>query len=326
MASPVQPFQMAPMAGVTDPAFRLRLRRGGCSYLFTEMVSATALARGNRRTLSYLEPPDRGPDLAVQLFGANPDELAEAARRAQEMGFGHVDLNMGCPVRKVVRSGAGAALLRDPARAEQCLRALRAVVRGTLSVKIRSGWDATSRRPVALGRLAEACGVDRITLHPRTRAQGYGGEADWGEVAALAAAVSVPVVGNGDVADAAVAVARLRGSGCAGVMIGRAALGRPWVFREAEYLLAGRPLPASPTPAQIGEDLLRQTDDLVRFKGEPAAAAEMKKFAAWGARGLPGATAFRRRVHAAADLGRLQEEVRRFFWSGSGGEGVGRGA
>lgn len=310
------------MAGVTDAAFRGRLRRNGCRRLFTEMVSAAALARGNRRTLGYLGVPDAGPDLAVQLFGAVPDELAAAAELAQEAGFRQVDLNMGCPVRKVVRSGAGAALMTDLGRAGACLEALRRVVRGTLSVKIRAGWTEGSINFLEVGRLAQARGVDLITLHPRTRAQGYGGQADWSLVRALAAEVSVPVVGNGDVGSAEQALARLRQCGCAGVMIGRAALSTPWIFREAELLAEGRAPGLPPSPAALGRDLCAQLDDLARWKGPRVAALEMRKFAAWGARGLPGAAEFRRGIQEAPDVAALRRAVEAFF-GGAGAERAG---
>lgn len=316
-------FTMAPMAGVTDGAFRQRLRRNGCRRLFTEMVSAAALARGNRRTQSYLAVPDPGPDLGIQLFGSSPEELAEAALQAQQAGFGHVDLNMGCPVRKVVRGGAGAALLRDLGRAGQCLSSLRRAVRGTLSVKIRAGWDRGSLNFLEVGRLAADCGVDWITLHPRTRADGYAGLAEWEWVGALAREVRVPVIGNGDVGDAGEAVHRMRRHGCAGVMIGRAALAEPWIFRDAEALRAGGPLPAPPRAEQVGLDLLRQMDDLVGWKGERVAVFEMRKFVGWSARGRPGAAELRRRVQAVDDIRKLAEELRIFFF-GPPGRAAGR--
>jgi nifR3 family TIM-barrel protein len=305
------------MAGITDAAFRGRLRRNGCKRLFTEMVSAAALARGNRKTASYLAVPDAGEDLGVQLFGADAEELAAAATMAEEAGFRHVDLNMGCPVRKVVRGGAGAALLGDPARASRCLNALRRAVHGTLSVKLRSGWDERSVNCIEMGRLAEACGVDRITLHPRTRSQGYGGNSDWRLVAALVEAVSVPVVGNGDVTSAEEAVRRLEECRCAGVMIGRAALGEPWIFRDAEARCAGREPGPPPTPAEIGADLLVQMDDVIRWKGERVAAFEMRKFAAWSAHGLVGAARFRRQIHATDGADPLRREVTSYFATAS---------
>jgi len=308
------------MAGVTDPSFRERLRRNGCRYLFTEMVSAAAVARGNRRTLAYLEAPDRGPDLGVQVFGSRPDELVAAAEKAAEAGFVHLDLNMGCPVRKVVRSGAGAALMNDPALARACVAALRRGFPGVLSVKIRAGWDASRRNAPEIAALAEDEGADLIVVHPRTRSQGYAGRADWSVVAAVVERVAVPVVGNGDIADARSAVDRLRESGCAAVMIGRAALGAPWVFGQAEALLRGDEMPPAPGPARIGRDLLEQFRDLVRWKGERVAVAEMRKFAAWAARGMPGATAFRRRIQSLPTRAEAEEEIRRFFHMGSQGE------
>ncbi len=305
-------FSMAPMAGITDAAFRARLRRNGCGQLFTEMVSAAALARKNRRTLGYLQDPDVGRDLAVQIFGAVPDELAEAALIAQEAGFEHIDLNMGCPVRKVVRSGAGAALMAEPDRARRCLQATRRAVRGTFSIKLRAGWDASDVNCLALGQMAEGCGVDAITLHPRTRAQGYSGTADWNLVNALVQRVSVPVYGNGDLTDADVAVARCREASCRGVMIGRAAVARPWIFREVEARWQGEVEP-EPGPLWIAEDLLRHLDDLVVLKGEQVAVLEMRKFAAWSAKGRRGATEFRRRVQEVTEAEVMAREVRRFF-------------
>ncbi len=308
------------MAGVTDPAFRERLRRNDCRYLFTEMVSAAAVARGNRRTLAYLDAPDRGPDLALQVFGSRPEDLAAAADRAAGAGFAHLDLNMGCPVRKVVRSGAGAALMNDSALARACLAALRREFPGLLSVKIRAGWDASRRNAPEIAALAEGEGVDLIVVHPRTRSQGYAGRADWTVVAAVAERVSVPVVGNGDIADARSAVDRLREAGCAAVMIGRGALGAPWVFGQAEALLRGDEPPLTPPSARIGQDLLDQFRDLVRWKGERVAVAEMRKFAAWAARGMPGATAFRRRIQGLPTRAEAEEEIRRFFQVETAGE------
>ncbi len=304
---------MAPMAGVTDAAFRQRLRRNGCRCLTTEMVSAAALARRNRRTLAYLQEPDRGEDLTVQLFGADPDELARGAELAQEAGFARVDFNMGCPVRKVVRSGAGAALLQDLARAERCLAALRRTVSGVLTVKIRAGWDGRSLNFLEAGRVAEGAGVDGVTLHARTRAQGYGGQANWGWVEDLVRAVAVPVVGNGDIATGEEAVSRLRRHGCAGVMVGRGALARPWLFRDAEARWAGGGQPPAPDPAEIGTDLLMQLADLVRWRGERGAVLEMRKFLAWGVRGLPGSTEFRRRVQAIPSRAEAEAAIRGFF-------------
>lgn len=309
------------MAGVTDAAFRQRLRRNGCRQLCTEMVSAAALARGNRHTLGYLAVPDPGPDLEIQLFGADPSELAEAGAMAVDAGFAAVDLNAGCPVKKVVRGEAGAALLRDPDHLGRCLTALRRVVPGQLSVKIRAGWDAASINCTQVARIAEDAGVDRITLHPRTRSQGYSGLADWSLVEELVHRCRIPVVGNGDIDSAAGAVERLQSSGCAAVMVGRAALGQPWLFAQAAELWRGRPAGPSPDPWQIGEDLVVQLRDLVRWKGERIAVVEMRKFVAWGVKGFAGAAEFRRCTQQVTAAGELEERVHRFF-DAVGGEGT----
>lgn len=309
------------MAGVTDAAFRQRLRRNGCRRLCTEMISAAALARNNRRTQSYLAVPDAGSDLDVQLFGTDPDELAVAGALAVDAGFSTVDLNAGCPVKKVVRGGAGAALLREPERLARCLRALRKVVPGLLSVKLRAGWDAASINCIAVARLAEAAGVDRITLHPRTRSQGYAGRADWSLVAEVAQACRVPVVGNGDIDCAEMAMQRLAESGCAAVMIGRAALGRPWIFKQAQALWQGLAPEPSLSPVQIGEDLLTQLQDLVTWKGERVAVVEMRKFVAWGTKGFAGAAEFRRVTQEVTQVAALQDLVRQFFATAGGDYG-----
>jgi nifR3 family TIM-barrel protein len=277
------------------------------------MVSAAALARENRRTLGYLQVPDLGPDLAVQLFGADPNELAEAARKAEDAGFQHVNLNMGCPVRKVVRSGAGSALMADPLRAEQCVRRMRSAVSGTLSVKLRAGWDSARVNCCDIARMAAEHGADLLILHPRTRAQGFSGKADWELVKHVVEAVAVPVIGNGDVESAGEAVERLRNCGCAGVMIGRAALARPWIFREAEVIIAGGGEPPPVGPLWIGDDLLLQTDHLVSCKGSRAALLEMRKFAGWAVRGMTGGADFRRRVQTCTDLDELKEVILSFF-------------
>jgi tRNA-dihydrouridine synthase B len=306
-------FCMAPMAGITDFAFRTRLRRNGCGRLFTEMVSAAALARRNRKTFEYLRVADLGPDLTVQLFGSVPGELAEAALAAQEAGFQHVDFNMGCPVRKVVRSGAGAALLRDLPRAADCLGALRRAVSGTLSVKIRSGWDAATQNCVAVGRLAADCGVDALTLHARTRAQGYSGRADWSWVAALVRELPIPVTGNGDVTSRANGLQRIQETGCASIMIGRAALGQPWLFRDQDAHSAGDREPAVLSREERGEDLLQHLEDLIAQKGEKVANLEIRKFLAWGVKGLRGAGEFRQIIQRSPNCEALREEIRSFF-------------
>lgn len=240
------PFLAAPMAGVSDLAFRMRLRRNGCRALWTEMISAAALYRRHRESLRMADPADRDDAMAVQLFGAKPEELAPATRELTRMGWRRVDLNMGCPVKKVVKTGGGAALMRDPALAEACISAMRAEIQGVFTVKIRLGWDASNQNCLEIAQLAARCGVDGVILHGRTRAQGYGGVADWTRVRELSGASGIPLAGNGDIADPQTALERLRDYGVAAVMIGRAGVSSPWIFRDMHLLEQGRPLLGTP--------------------------------------------------------------------------------
>lgn len=303
---------MAPMAGVTDAAFRMRLRRNGCKNLFTEMASAAALARGNKKTLSFIDVPDLCGDLTIQIFGADPDELAKTAEIVQEAGFARIDLNMGCPVKKVIRSGSGSALLVNLRLAEKCIKSMRRVVSGLFSVKIRSGWNDGSLNYLETGRMAADCGVDFLTIHPRTRAQGFSGLANWDHVSELAAHLDIPVIGNGDVDTAETAVEKLRSTGCAGIMIGRGALSKPWIFEESHSLLYGGSF-KRPGLRAIADDLLLQLQDLARWKSPRTAVVEMRKFLIWTSKGMRGAADFRRRLIESVDLASLETEITSFF-------------
>src|SRR5262245_42939390 len=227
-------LRLAPMAGVTNAPFRLVARECGAGRLTSEEIDARALVRDNACTVAltvYL--PEERP-LAMQLLGEDPDLLAEAARRLEAAGADGIDLNMGCPVAKIVAKGQGAALMRDPLRAGVIFRTLRKAVAGAFTIKIRGGWDDRTINAPEIARLAEAEGVDGITVHPRTRSQQYTGRAPWDVIADVVAAVRVPVTGNGDVRSVDDARAMVATTGCAAVMIGRGVLGRPWIFRGVE--------------------------------------------------------------------------------------------
>src|SRR5437667_1898923 len=222
------------MAGVTHAPFRLVARECGAGRLTSEEIDARALVRDNARTVAltaYL--PEERP-LAMQLLGEDPDLLAEAARRLETAGADGIDLNMGCPVAKVVAKGQGAALMRDPLRAAVIFRTLRKAVAGAFTIKIRGGWDDRTVNAPEIARLAESEGVDGVTVHPRTRSQQYTGRAPWDVIADVVDAVRIPVVGNGDVSSVDDARAMVAATGCASVMIGRGALGRPWIFRGVD--------------------------------------------------------------------------------------------
>ena len=236
---------LAPMAGVTDTVFRRFIRGlGGCGLLMTEFTSSNGISaaltnpRGNK-TLRYLHfEPDERP-ITAQLFGADPQVMADAAKVVEDLGFDIVDLNFGCPVKKVVRCNGGSGLLRDLPLVERILRAVRAAVKMPFTIKLRSGWDEKEMVDTQLARIAEDCGVEALALHPRTREQGFGGRSDWTRIAALKDAVKIPVIGNGDIQTPEDAARMVAETGCDAVMIGRAASSNPWIFRQIEQHLAG---------------------------------------------------------------------------------------
>jgi tRNA-dihydrouridine synthase B len=293
-------LRLAPMAGVTNAPFRLVARECGAGLLTSEEIDARALVAGNERTrwLAARLPEER--PVAMQLLGADPDVLAEAARRLEADGADGVDLNMGCPVPKVVAKGHGAALMRDPLAAAVIFRTLRKAVRVPLTIKIRGGWDDRTVNAPEIARLAESEGLDGITVHPRTRAQRYTGRAPWDVIAEVVAAVRLPVVGNGDVRSAEDAAAMRAATGCAAVMIGRGALGRPWIFRGAPV---GRDERAA---------VIRRHCALIAAHLPPRLAlVQLRKHLAWYSEGLPFAARTRPALFAATDPAAVQEA----FWA-----------
>ncbi len=287
------------MAGVTNPPFRLVARECGAGRLTSEEIDARALVRDNARTVAltaYL--PEERP-LAMQLLGEDPDLLAEAARRLETAGADGIDLNMGCPVAKVVAKGQGAALMRDPLRAAVIFRTLRKAVAGAFTIKIRGGWDDRTVNAPEIARLAESEGVDGVTVHPRTRSQQYTGRAPWDVIADVVDAVRIPVVGNGDVSSVDDARAMAAATGCASVMIGRGALGRPWIFRGVDV------------PRDARATIIRRHCALIEAHlPERAALVQLKKHLAWYSDGLPFAARSRPAIFAA----RTPAEVADLFW------------
>jgi nifR3 family TIM-barrel protein len=287
------PTVLAPLAGITNLPFRLLAREAGCGLVTTEMVSADGLAHGSAATFDLLRSLPQEKPLAVQIFGADPAVMAEAAAIAQASGADVVDINFGCAVRKVVQAGAGVALMREPRRAEALLRTVRKALKIPLTIKLRSGWDRTGREALAIGEVAEACGVDALTLHPRSAAQKFSGGADWTLIAALKRHLRIPIVGNGDIRRAEDALRMMTATGCDAVMIGRRAIGYPHVFSEVADGLAGRPR-AGPDFSQRIEVMRRFVTVTVDCFGEARAARLMRARLAWFAKGMPNSADLRR--------------------------------
>lgn len=302
---------LAPMAGITNLPMRLLARECGASLCFTEMVSVNGLVREGEKSFDLVRsiPADR--PLGIQLFGDDPQLLAEGARLVA--GYGDlIDINMGCPVKKVVNSGAGSALLREPAKIGAIVQAVREATTLPLTVKIRTGWSATDQSFLEIGRIAAEEGCDAITLHPRSRSQMFEGHADWSKIAELKSTVGIPVLGSGDLFTADDAVAMLRETGCDGVMLARGALGNPWIFRETQALLAGRD-PAPPSPTERLTMALRHLELFVELAGERVALREMRKHISWYARGVAGAARFRDLVNRIEGRETLVKALHVFF-------------
>ena len=291
------PTVLAPMAGVTDLAFRLLAKEMGCGLVVSEMVSAKGLLYENCRTKDLIRIDQRERPTAVQLFGSVPAELAEAARRVAASGADIIDFNMGCPTHKIVRNGEGSALLRVPALAETILREMVNAVDVPVTVKIRAGWDEDSINAVEIAQRAEQAGVSAIAVHGRTREQFYSGNADWGIIRRVKQAVTIPVIGNGDVRTVQDAERLLAETGCDGVMVGRAACGNVWIFRQiAGYLRTGA-LPPPPSFAERAKTLLRHLDMLTELKGEHIAIREMRRHAVCYVKGFPKSAELRTRFN-----------------------------
>ncbi len=295
------PFVLAPLAGVSDSPFRRLAREQGASAVYTEMVSSDGLVRGSQATLDYcaFDPSER--PIGIQLFGSDPATMADAARVLSDLPAEQrpdlIDINMGCPVRKVVNRCAGAALLQDVPRIAAIVEAMSGATSLPVTAKIRLGWDGNSRNVVEVARALEAAGAAAVAIHARTRAEKFEGLAHWDMIGEAKAAVGIPVIGNGDVRNAEDAVRMLRLTGCDGVMLGRAAFGDPWVFRRIRALIErGEALPP-PSAAERLEAGVRHLGMLVGSVGEEHAAREMRKHVAWYIKGLPHSARVREQVN-----------------------------
>lgn len=308
---------LGPMAGYTDYAMRRVAREAGAEYLTTEMVSAKAITYADRKTAPIARVGVEELPCAVQLFGHEPDVLAEAARKVASGAYGAVptaiDLNMGCPVHKIVSGGDGSALMRDPALAATLVGAVKRAVSLPVTVKMRIGWDPAHVNASEFAKAVEAAGADMICVHGRTRTQGYSGTADLSWIAAVKAAVSVPVVGNGDIRDVPSALRMYRETGCDGIMIGRGAVGNPFLFGQIVCALEGRPY-TKPTPEQIWQTAMRQLSLAIADKGEATAVLESRKQIGEYLNGYRCAAVARREINSATSPDALSEILRRVLF------------
>lgn len=288
---------LAPMAGVTDLPFRLLCSEQGAGLAGMEMVSAKAILYGNKNTEELLAiHPEEGP-VSLQLFGSDPKIVSEMAKRIEERPFAFLDINMGCPVPKIVNNGEGSALMREPELAGKIIAATVKAIGKPVTVKIRKGFDAEHVNAVEMAKIAEAAGAAAVAVHGRTREQFYSGQADWEIIAKVKEAVSIPVIGNGDVTDGETAAKLLMETGCDGVMIGRAARGNPWLFRQViAYLEDGRKL-LPPAMEEKKKMILRHAALQLETKGEYTGIREMRKHLSWYTAGMPGSAKFRQRVN-----------------------------
>lgn len=304
---------LAPMAGVTDLPFRLLCREQGAGLLCMEMVSAKAIMYHNKNTESLMEiHPDEKP-VSLQLFGSDPDIISEMAKQIEERDFAILDINMGCPVPKVVNNKEGSALMKNPALVEKIVSKTVKAISKPVTVKIRKGFDEEHVNAVEVAKAAEAAGASAVAVHGRTREQYYAGKADWDIIAKVKKAVRIPVIGNGDITDAESAKAMLEQTGCDGIMIGRAARGNPWIFKEVTTFLETGVKAAPPTMQEVREVILRHAALQLQIKGEYIGIREMRKHLSWYTAGYPNSSRLRAKINEMETMEELTASVDSIF-------------
>ena len=301
------PFVLAPMAGVTDIPFRKLCKEQGAGLICTEMVSAKAISFHNKNTEALMEMDPSEHPVSLQLFGSEPELMAEVAKSIEERPFEILDINMGCPVPKVVNNGEGSALLKNPKLIGKIIKAVSGAIRKPVTAKMRIGFEGYPVDPVEIAKIMEDSGAAAIAVHGRTRQQYYSGHADWDTIRKIKEAVRIPVIGNGDVDSPEKAEALLKETGCDAVMIGRAVRGNPWIFRELNhYFLTGEKLPR-PSAEEIREMILRHARMQIEIKGEFTGIREMRKHVAWYTAGMRHSAGLRRESNLIADYQALEK-------------------
>jgi len=301
------------MAGVTDLPFRLLCKEKGADLVYTEMVSAKGIKYNNSNTKKLLETSEKEKPVAVQLFGSDPDIMADVARQIEYMDFDILDINMGCPVPKVVNNGEGSALMNNPELVGEIVYKVSRAINKPVTVKIRKGFDKERVNAVEIAKIAEHNGAAAVAVHARTREQYYSGKADWDIIRQVKEAVSIPVIGSGDIFTPADAKNMLEQTGCDGLMIARGARGNPWIFEQIKAYLDEGILIHKPKFGEVMEMILRHANLILEYKGEYTGMREMRKHVAWYTSGYPGSAKLRNRINEIETLGDLEKLLKEYF-------------
>ena len=303
---------LAPLAGITNLAFRILAKNQGCALVCSEMVSSNGLVHGSKKTELLLKSLPQERPLSVQIFGADPFIMADAAKMVELSGADIIDINLGCSVKKVLKTGAGSALMKEPEKAEKIFKYVRKAVNTPLTIKVRTGWDKSGNDAYQIADIAQEYGIDAIAIHPRTAGQGFTGQADWSVIREMKKKVSIPVIGNGDITVSEDAVRMLEETGCDAVMIGRASIGNPWIFSQVLDRIKGNDI-SSVSLLDRYNVMVEYLESSIKFFGEKAACFMMRSKLGWFAKGLPDSSRFRDSLKHTSSEDEAKNIIKKYF-------------